>query len=155
MKLMTKTKNIRKTLNIIVIIIAVSFFLFIAFDCIYIFGWTKKTVNNLKQSDQQQIISAYGLELHNDEYISSLTFLSYGFEKYYVIKINNIDNVKTWASNYSSWVVEDFDKRPMIFDNKRYANQRIYLSDECVYVSVLSENNSQISSIFTKLYSYS
>lgn len=112
-------------------------------------------MNNLEQSDQQQIISAYGLELHNEEFIDNITFLSYGFEKYYVIKIDNVDNVSTWTTNYSSWVVNDFDSRPMIFDNKRYANQRIYLSDGCIYVSVLSENQTKISSIFNRLYSYS
>lgn len=155
MRLMTKIKNAHKLLNIFVFILAVAFFLFITLDCIYIFGWSKRTVNNLEQSDQQQIISAYGLELHNEEFIDNITFLSYGFEKYYVIKIDNVDNVSTWTTNYSSWVVDNFDSRPMIFDNKRYANQRIYLSDGCIYVSVLSENQTKISSIFNRLYSYS
>lgn len=149
---MTKLKKTYRIATTFVNIIVIALFLSITVICVYTFGWTKKTVSNLNRSDQLQIISEYGLELHNDEYIDCIMFLSYGFEKYYVIKVDNIDDVSAWATQNPSWVIEDFDSQLMIFDNKRYANQRIYRSDKCIYVSILSENQSGLSQIFNRLY---
>lgn len=120
--------------------------------CIYQIGWERIDVTQISTQQQEEILSAYNLNTDGQEKVEEFFRVSYTTDVYFVIRLSGISDVKQWCENNSLWEKEEFSNLPMVFHNQRYAQQRIYIDSDAVYVSCLYENIPAVGELFFELY---
>lgn len=115
-------------------------------------GWNRTELLQLTLSEQQTVIDAYGISVSDNAQITEFVKVDYIDDVFYVIKIDNIDDMNQFKDDNATWSFEQFDDKFMILNNKRFSQQRIYIcNDASVYVSCFEENIPNVEDVFFQL----
>lgn len=138
----------------IVILCTSIMILFIIIPFIYQLGWEKDVLKNLTQEQSDSVLEAYDLVITGKEHVESFSRICYMDDVYFVIEITGAENVESLAAQNTEWETQktSFSLLNIIFPNRRYSSQRIYIDgNRKILVSCFHENKKAVKELFSSL----